>query len=75
MPDLKKRLHMLNELSCAVVVAVGIDRMVPNHNLPLCFGPGQLGLQLKQVALPGLLQHSPCMDTSHILISTATVLT
>lgn len=43
---------MLNELSCAVVVAIGVDRMVANHNLPLRLGPGQPGLQLKQVALP-----------------------
>ena len=56
--DLKKRLHMLNQLGCGVVVAVRVHRMVPNHNLPLCFGPGQLALQLKQVALPGLLQHT-----------------
>lgn len=65
MPDLKKRLHMLNELSCAVVVAVGVDRMVPNHDLPLCFGPGQLALQLKQVTLPGLLPYTPCITAGH----------
>ena len=58
MPDLKQRLHMLNELGCAVVVAVGVDRMMPNHDLPLSLGPCQLALQLKQVALPGLLQHT-----------------
>ena len=53
---------MLNELSCAVVMAVGVDRMVPNHNLPLSLGPGQPALQLKQVALPRLLHDAPCMQ-------------
>lgn len=49
---LKQGLHMLNELGCAVVMAIGVDRVVPDHNLPLCLGLGQTALQLKQVALP-----------------------
>lgn len=36
---LKQRLHMLNELGCAVVMAVGVDGMVANHDLPLRLGP------------------------------------
>lgn len=68
-PDLKQRLHMLNELSCAVVMAVGVDRMVPNHNLPLSLRPGQPALQLKQVALPRLLHHAPCMQPVMCLLT------
>lgn len=30
---------MLNELGCAVVMAVGVDGMVANHDLPLRLGP------------------------------------
>ena len=31
---------MLDELSGAVVVAIRVDGVVPNHNLPLRLGPG-----------------------------------
>ena len=53
---------MLNELSSAVVTAVGVDWMVPNHNLPLCLGSGQVALKLHQVCLPGLLRQAACIQ-------------
>ena len=45
-------------------MAIGVDRMVPNHDLPLCFRPRQLALQLKQVTLPGLFQYAPWMEVA-----------